>query len=107
MSFRRPCNHGKAPAGGAAHPLPGPTRLFGPAVPTRNSCQATKTLRLVSRSAQGEYLGIAATGRQVTSPGVTIVRIAGGKVVDVWRYSDTLGRMRPLGVIPAAGEVGG
>ncbi len=50
---------------------------------------------------QGEFAGIAATGRQVTITGVTIDRLVGGKIVEEWEEWDTLGVMRQLGVVPA------
>ncbi len=50
---------------------------------------------------QGEYLGIAPTGKQVTGTGIAIYRIVGGKVVEEWAERDTLGMMQQLGVIPS------
>jgi len=47
-----------------------------------------------------------ATGKQVTVPGITIVRLTGGKGVEVWSQGDTLGFMQQLGVIPAPGQAG-
>ena len=44
-----------------------------------------------------------ATGRQVTISGITIVRIAGGKGVEVWSQMDMLGIMQQIGVIPTMG----
>ncbi len=44
-----------------------------------------------------------ATGKQVAVSGITIVRFAGGKGVEVWNQTDTLGIMQQLGVIPAPG----
>ena len=45
-----------------------------------------------------------ATGKQVTGTGITIVRLAGGKAVEVWTQRDTLGFLQQLGVIPAPGQ---
>ena len=45
-----------------------------------------------------------ATGKQVTGSGITIVRLVGGKAVEVWNQRDTLGEMQQLGVIPAPGQ---
>ena len=53
---------------------------------------------------QGEYLGIAATGKQVTGTGIAIYRIAGGKVVEEWAERDMLGLMQQVGAIPAPGQ---
>ena len=44
-----------------------------------------------------------ATGKQVTGSGITIVRLVGGKAVEVWSQGDTLGFLQQLGVIPAPG----
>jgi len=46
-----------------------------------------------------------ATGKQVTVPGISIVRLAGGKGVEVWSQEDTMGFLQQLGVIPAPGQV--
>lgn len=50
---------------------------------------------------QGEYRGIAPTGNQVTFTAITIYRILGGKVVEIWEEGDMLGLMQQLGVIPS------
>ena len=48
---------------------------------------------------QGEFMGIAPTGNQVTFTGIDIVRIAEGKIVERWGNFDDLGMMHQLGVI--------
>ena len=50
---------------------------------------------------QGEFQGIAPTGKQVTLRAITIYRIAGRKIVEVWEEADILGMMQQLGVIPS------
>jgi steroid delta-isomerase-like uncharacterized protein len=50
---------------------------------------------------QGEYLGAAPTGKQVTYTAITIYRIEGGKVVESWQEGDRIGLMQQLGVIPS------
>jgi steroid delta-isomerase-like uncharacterized protein len=49
---------------------------------------------------QAEYLGIAPTGREVATTGISIIRIAGGKIVEEWGEMDSLGLMRKLGALP-------
>jgi predicted ester cyclase len=49
---------------------------------------------------QGEIMGIAATGKQITFGGANIFRLQDGKVVEDWVYRDTLGLMRQLGALP-------
>jgi len=48
----------------------------------------------------GEFLGIPPTGKQATTTGIVIYRIAGGKIVDQWINTDVLGMMQQLGVAP-------
>ncbi|HEV2456792.1 MAG TPA: ester cyclase, partial [Ktedonobacterales bacterium] len=50
---------------------------------------------------QGPLAGIPATGKQPTTPGVTLTRWANGKAVEVWTYFDNLRLMQELGVMPA------
>jgi predicted ester cyclase len=61
--------------------------------------------RVVSRwTAQGTHrgklMGIAPTGREVTTHGITISRISAGKVVESWSNWDALGMLVQLGVVP-------
>jgi steroid delta-isomerase-like uncharacterized protein len=51
----------------------------------------------------GEFMGIPATGKQVTMPAVTIYRVSGGKVAECWWNYDRLGALQQLGVIPPMG----
>jgi steroid delta-isomerase-like uncharacterized protein len=48
---------------------------------------------------RGEWLGIAATGRQVKVNGTATSQIKGGKLVDHWADWDALGMMQQLGAI--------
>lgn len=50
---------------------------------------------------KGEFLGIPATGKQVTIEVTDILRIVGGKITDHWNVVDLLGLMRQLGMIAA------
>ena len=63
--------------------------------------------RIVSRfmlygTHQGEWMGIAPTGKQMALPGVDLFRVSGGKIAEVRVFYDTLGLMQQLGVMPAA-----
>lgn len=53
---------------------------------------------------QGELMGIAPTGKQVTVTGIEVDRIAGGKIEETWVSYDALGMMQQLGVIPRPEE---
>lgn len=62
---------------------------------------ATFTMRATHK---GTYMGIPATGKQITVKGVEINRIAGGKIVETWDFMDSLGMMNQLGVTPSTGS---
>jgi steroid delta-isomerase-like uncharacterized protein len=47
-----------------------------------------------------------ATGKQVSVTGITIFRVASGKVVETWNQSDRLGMYQQLGLIPEPQPVG-
>jgi predicted ester cyclase len=51
----------------------------------------------------GEFQGMAPTGREVQISGLTIFRIANGKLVEGWSIPDLLGLMQQLGAIPSPG----
>ena len=50
---------------------------------------------------KGQFGGIPPTGKRVSITGVSIDRIVAGKFVESWLYSDRLGLMQQLGVIPS------
>jgi steroid delta-isomerase-like uncharacterized protein len=50
---------------------------------------------------QGEYAGIAATGKAMQWTGISIYRLAEGQIVEMWVQMDHLGLLRQLGAIPA------
>ncbi len=54
----------------------------------------------------GELMGIAGTGRHFTVSGVTIARLSGGKMAEVWLYWDRLSLMQQLGLVPQSGKGG-
>ena len=49
----------------------------------------------------GELLGIPGTGKELEVTGMTVDRLADGKVVERWGESDQMGMMQQMGVIPA------
>jgi steroid delta-isomerase-like uncharacterized protein len=55
----------------------------------------------------GEFRGIAPTGRQITVTGIGIFRFSDGKVVESWDNFDQLGMMQQLGVIPSPEQATG
>ncbi len=48
----------------------------------------------------GDFWGLPPTGRQATVSGVTVDRVAGGRLVESWTSWDALGLMQQLGVVP-------
>lgn len=57
--------------------------------------------RWIARGTQkGEFQGVPATGRQMKITGITISRIANGKIVEQWGNPDLFSMMQQLGVIP-------
>jgi predicted ester cyclase len=52
----------------------------------------------------GEFMGISPTGRWVAATGISIDRIAGGRIAEEWVNSDALGIMQQLGAIPSPGQ---
>ena len=48
----------------------------------------------------GELMGMPPTGKSVEIAGITIDRIADGKIAESWTCFDTLGMMQQLGVVP-------
>jgi steroid delta-isomerase-like uncharacterized protein len=63
----------------------------GEIVMTRWSCRGTH---------KGDLSGIAPTGKQINISGVTIARLANGKMAESWVNWDALGLMQQLGVLP-------
>lgn len=51
---------------------------------------------------QGELMGVAPTGNEVTVRGIEIDRIVGGRIEETWVNYDTSGMMQQLGVVPPA-----
>ncbi len=54
----------------------------------------------------GSFMGAPPTGKKVTSSGMSIFRIAGGKIVEHWGENDALGTLQQLGFVPAPGQAG-
>jgi len=49
---------------------------------------------------KGELNGIAPTGKHINVSGVTVSRIANGKIAESWVNWDALGMMQQLGIVP-------
>jgi steroid delta-isomerase-like uncharacterized protein len=55
---------------------------------------------------QGDFFGVPATGKRVGVSGISIYRVAGGRIAEEWWLEDLLGLMQQLGVVPASGQAG-
>ncbi len=53
---------------------------------------------------QGELMGIPATGKRVTTTGISIIRFERGKAVEERVSWDALGGLQQLGVVPPLGK---
>jgi steroid delta-isomerase-like uncharacterized protein len=53
---------------------------------------------------QGELLGVPPTGRHVRIGGISIFRLAEGKIAEQWEQLDRLALMQQLGVLPTPGQ---
>jgi predicted ester cyclase len=53
---------------------------------------------------QGDYMGIAPTGKDVEFTGISFYRIEGDKIAESWTAEDQLGLMRQIGAIPEPGQ---
>jgi steroid delta-isomerase-like uncharacterized protein len=67
----------------------------GETVMARWSCRGTH---------KGELNGIAPTGKQIAISGVSVARVASGKIVEGWVNWDALSLMQQLGVVPELGK---
>jgi steroid delta-isomerase-like uncharacterized protein len=57
---------------------------------------------VVTGTHQGEYMGLAPTGRSVTYNEIFIFRFEAGRIAETWGVVDVLAQMRQLGAIPGA-----
>jgi predicted ester cyclase len=62
----------------------------------------------VTGTHEGEYMGVAPTGRSVTYNEIFILRFVGGRIAETWGVVDVLSQMRQLGLnqIPNPGVPG-
>ena len=54
---------------------------------------------------QGEFFGVAPTGKRIEMTGINIERFdEGGKLVEEWPEYNLLGALRQLGAVPEPGQ---
>jgi steroid delta-isomerase-like uncharacterized protein len=52
---------------------------------------------------QGDLMGIPATGKRVEFTGSVFIRVENGKIAESWNFSDWLGMLQQIGVVPTIG----
>jgi steroid delta-isomerase-like uncharacterized protein len=58
----------------------------------------------ISGTHQGEFRGIAPTGKKMSVDGITISQLANGKIMDSYVSWDMWGMLRQIGAVPALGQ---
>ena len=53
---------------------------------------------------RGEFMGVPPSGERIAVSGVHIMWLSGGKSVEHWSFSDQVGMMRQLGMMPTPGQ---
>jgi predicted ester cyclase len=53
---------------------------------------------------QGEYVGVAPTGKEVEFTGISVYRIEAGRIAESWTVEDDLGLMRQIGGVSEPGQ---
>jgi steroid delta-isomerase-like uncharacterized protein len=54
----------------------------------------------------GEFMGMPATGKSFTIPGIDIHLMRNGKMAEHWHVVDQLGQLQQLGIIPQPADTG-
>jgi steroid delta-isomerase-like uncharacterized protein len=54
----------------------------------------------------GPFMGMPPSGKVATSSGITIFRVADGRIVEEWSESDMLGLLQQVGALPSPGSQG-
>ena len=62
------------------------------------------THRLLRGTHQGEFVGIAPSGKQVTFAGVWLAHLSAGKIKEQWVYFDAVGLLQQVGALLAPGR---
>jgi len=55
---------------------------------------------------EGEFQGVPPSGKQIEMTGITIFRVANGKLIEGWTNEDVLGMMQQLGAVPMPAPAG-
>lgn len=52
----------------------------------------------------GEFMGVAGSHKQISVVEMGIIRIANGKIAEMWGLLDTMGLMQQIGAMPSSGQ---
>ena len=63
-------------------------------------------VRWTARGTRGALMGVPPTGRQMMVTGISIIRVANGKIIEHRLNWDTLGMLQQLGIVPPIEESG-
>lgn len=58
---------------------------------------------VMSGTHSGTFLNVPASGRPYALPGITMLKFAGGKVIERWSSADMLGLLVQVGAVPPPG----
>jgi steroid delta-isomerase-like uncharacterized protein len=87
----------KAIIGGARSALPDVTFTIHDLIAERDRVTARLTF---TATHQGEFMGAPPSGRRIKVDGAAIYRLSGGRIAEIWNFTDMLGMMQQLGLIP-------
>jgi steroid delta-isomerase-like uncharacterized protein len=62
---------------------------------------------LMSGTHEGEFMGVAPTGKRVEAMGMDIVRVADAEILEHWGEFDVMGLLRQLGIVRPPEQIGG
>lgn len=54
---------------------------------------------LLASTHTGDFMGIEATGKKVKVPGMEVNHVQDGKIIEIWRLSDTMSLMQQLDAV--------
>lgn len=68
-------------------------------------CEGDKVVHrwIAKGTHEGEFQGLPPSGKQVTISGISVYRVANGKLVEGWTTADMLGLLQQIGAVPSSG----
>lgn len=101
-----------------AGPMPDPERVGAGVAAMREAFPDLRTIEadsiqegdrvafrwVMAGTQEGEFLGVAPTGKRIEAMGMDIVRLSDGEIAEHWGEFDAIGLLRQLGLIPPPGR---